>query len=256
VRSVATFSLRSAEQGAADSQVLVPASFTIIAGTVLLSGLGACPSARRLGLIDESYRPMVILGTNPLAVAFAEAFESQGVPTRLISLDRREVSTARLSGLAAVPGSVLDEGLWTEVERSGATNFVALSGSDKANVIACGRVALLAGRRNVFRVSSDRREHAVSQVSVAMPGRLLIDARAMFNDLEERIASGWRFRSTRLTEVFGEDDYRSDLADGSLLVGVIRPSSVDLAVPGQPMRLRAGDKVVALVPGNGNGLSD
>ena len=134
----ATFSLRLAEQGAADSQVLVSASFTVIAGTVLLSGLGARPLARRLGLVDESYRPIVILGTNPLAVAFAEAFESQGVPTRLISLDRREVSTARLSGLAAVHGSVLDEGLWTEVERSGANNFVALSSSDEANVIACG----------------------------------------------------------------------------------------------------------------------
>ncbi len=245
----ATFSLRLAEQGAADSQVLVSASFTVIAGTVLLSGFGARPLARRLGLVDESHRPMVILGTNPLAVAFAEAFEAQGVPTRMISLDRREVSSARLSGLAAVHGSVLDEGLWDQVEESGASTFVALTSNDEANAIACRRVAPLVGRRNVFRVASDRREHATSQMSAITPGRLLVDERATYSSMDERISSGWRFRSTKLTGVFDEGEYVASLPEGALMIGVIRSGSIDLAARGQGLKLRDGDCAVALVPG-------
>ena len=40
-----------------------------------------------------------------------------------------------------------------------------------------------------------------------MPGRLLIDAMATYHDLADRVADGWRFRSTRLTEVFDEAAY-------------------------------------------------
>ena len=130
------FSLRLAEQGAEGSQVLVSATFTVIFGTVMLSGLGARPLARRLGMSGDERSPVVVLGTNRVALGFAEVLEKHNAPVRLISLDRKEVGAARLSGHAALHGSVLDDGLWEEVRESGATTFAALTNSDEVNVLA------------------------------------------------------------------------------------------------------------------------
>ncbi len=242
------FSLRLAEQEQPGSQVLVSATFTVIAGTVLLSGLGARPLARRLGLISETIAPVVILGTNQVAVGLAQAFGRRDMPVRLISLDRREVSSARLSGLVAVRGSVLDERIWHQIDADGAATFVALTGNDEANAIACRRAAPLVGRRNVFRIASDRKEHAPLRSSHLTPGRLLIGDEVTFHQLEERMEAGWFFRATRLTETYGVDDYRADQSEQSLVFAAVRSEHVDFAAAAQPLSLRVGDVVIALVP--------
>ncbi len=242
------FSLRLAEQEAVGSQVLVSATFTVIAGTVLLSGFGSRPLARRLSLIGDDRPPLVILGTNPVAVALAEALDTRGVPAELISLDRKEVSSAKLSGLSARHGSVLDEGLWDQVADSGASTFLALTSNDEANVIACRRVAPLVGSRNVFRVASDRKEHATLMGSASTPGRLLIDGEVTYPVLSERLEAGWRFRATPLTEEFDAEAYRDDRPSDTLPIGVVRRGGLDLAAAGETLPLRPGDVVIALVP--------
>ncbi len=220
----------------------------MIAGTVLLSGFGSRPLARRLSLIGDDRPPLVILGTNPVAVALAEALDTRGVPAELISLDRKEVSSAKLSGLSARHGSVLDEGLWDQVADAGASTFLALTSNDEANVIACRRVAPLVGSRNVFRVASDRKEHATLMGSASTPGRLLIDGEVTYPVLSERLEAGWRFRATPLTEEFDAEAYRAERPPDTLLIGVVRRGGLDLAAAGRTLPLRPGDVVIALVP--------
>src|SRR5690606_14384373 len=59
------FALRLADGGSDGGQVLVTATFTVIAGTVLLSGLTASPLARRLGLVESGVGPAVIIRASP-----------------------------------------------------------------------------------------------------------------------------------------------------------------------------------------------
>ena len=242
------FSLRLVDEGQPGAQVLVSATFTAIACTVLLSGLGARPLARRLGLIRDARRPLVILGTNAVANQLAEALLGRDVPVHLLSLDRKEVSSARMSGLPAVHGSVLDEAVWEWMAEQNVASFVAVTANDEANAVACQRAAPVVGRRNVFRVASVRKEHAPLSAAAHMPGRLLVGPDVTYPVLAERLENGWRFRATPLTEAFDEGAYRARLPADAVVVAAVRPDGVDFAAAAQPLALRPGSVVVSLVP--------
>jgi NhaP-type Na+/H+ or K+/H+ antiporter len=237
-------SLRLADQGAEGGQVIVSATFTVIVGTVLLSGLGARGLARRLDLVGDGREPVVVLGTNAFGRELAEALERHDVPVRLVSLNRTEVSTARLAGLSAVHGSVLDDALWSEIEEGGASAFVAVTGKDEVDVLACRRAATLVDRRHVFRVAPGRREHSRLPAPASAAGRHLVGDIPL-GRFEELLERGWRVRGTPLTDAFDGDDYRST-HPGAVVVGAIRRNGVDLAAGDVPLRLRPGDVVLGL----------
>lgn len=240
------FSLRLDELGEPGSQVLVSATFTVIVGTVLLSGFGARPLARRLGLIDDRRSSVVVLGTNELATDLAEVLERHDVHVDLLSVDRGQVTSARLAGRSATQGSVLDDDLLTRIAREGATSFLAISSSDEANVLACRRVAPMLGRRNVFRVPPRRREHARLHAASSPAGRLVMDG-VSYADLEGRFEHGWRFRATPLTDTFGHAAYEG-AHPGALVLGVLRGSTFEMVATGHQLPLRSGDRVVSFVP--------
>ncbi len=145
--------------GVADSQVLVSATFTVIAGTVLLSGLGSRYLANRLGLIDSDRRAMVVLGANPFARQFGSSLEAQGARVRLIDLDRRELSAARMDGLPANRGTILASETWAEAGILDAGCFVAMTSSDELNTLASRQASDVLGRRHVFQIPPGRPEH-------------------------------------------------------------------------------------------------
>ena len=240
------FSLQLDELGEPGSQALVSATFTVIVGTVLLSGFGARPLARRLGLIDDTSSSVAVLGTNDLATELAEVLERHGIRVDLISLDRAQVSSARLAGRSVTQGSVLDDDLLGRIAGGGASAFVAMSSSDEANVLACRRVALLLSRRDVFRVPPRRREHARLRPFSSPAGRLIMDG-VGYAELDARREAGWFFRATPLTESFEWEAYRAEYPD-ALVVGVIRGSTMTFSASGHAVRLRSGDRVVGFVP--------
>ena len=150
------FSLRLADVGVENSQILVSVTFTVIAGTVALSGLGGRFLASRLDLVRRR-DAIVILGANTFCRTFAATLEQHGAPVRLIDLDRRELAHARLTGLSTHRGSVLDDSTWHAAGISTASSFLAMTGSDELNTLAARRAATDLGRQNVF---SSRRRRA------------------------------------------------------------------------------------------------
>ncbi|HQV58504.1 MAG TPA: sodium:proton antiporter, partial [Ilumatobacteraceae bacterium] len=59
------FALKLADNGHQNSQLLVSAVFTVIAGTVVLSGFGGRPLAKKLGILGGERKTMVLLGASP-----------------------------------------------------------------------------------------------------------------------------------------------------------------------------------------------
>ncbi len=194
----------------------------------------------------------MVLGSNPVARAFAEAMDKVGAPVRLVSLDRKDVSSARMAGLSAHYGSVLDDELWETVEIEGASSFVALTSNDEVNVLACRRVAPLLGRRNVFRVAPARKEHMRLSGAAGAAGRVLLDSAATLASLEERLDEGWKLRATRLTDTFDDAAYRKAHPRAAPFCAV-RKSGVDLNAAGQHLPMRPGDVIIGLVPGDDAG---
>ncbi len=242
------FSLRLTEQDIEGAQLLVSATFTVIAGTVLFSGIFARPLSRRLGLIDDSSFRTVILGSNRMARELAHTLAKLGNTVTLVGMDRRNLSSARMEGLTTHYGSVIDDDTWETVEVEQAGVFVAMSSQDEINALATRRAAQFIGRRNVFQLVPGRR-HARRGVEVlpSSYGRPLFSRTATIDKLESRLDGGWEMTATKLTPEFRAREYFAK-HPAAMVLAAQRRGVVMLHDAGRRIALRPGDAVISLLP--------
>lgn len=243
------FSLRLADLGVDDAQVLVSATFTVILGTVVLSGFGARPLAARLGLIHSGSGSVVILGANPVAREVGRALEQQGVEVRLIGLDRRELATARMTGLQVWRGSVVAEETWEGAGLETASCFLALTDSDELNVLAARDAAEWLGRRDVYQLAPVRPEHGTWRTRRnGSFARALFDPDASIDVLLARLEAGWAIRATPLTERFGAGDHARSQPEALPMFVLHADGGVSPVAVDDRRRPRAGDTLLSLRP--------
>ncbi len=242
------FSLRLANEDIDGAQVLVAATFTVIAGTVLMSGLIARPLARRLGLIDDTKSRTVVLGSNRLARELAHTIAELGSEVSLVGMDRRNLSSARMDGLTTHYGSVVNDETWEEADVAQARLFLAMSSQDEINALATRRAAQLIGRRNVFQlVPRRRRSRRGFATSPIAYGRPLFGHDSDIDKLEGRLDNGWDIATTKLTGEFRAKDYFSE-HPAAMVLGAMRRGNLALHDAGQRLVLKAGDTVISLLP--------
>lgn len=243
------FSLQLAEIGVENSQVLVAASFTVIAGTVLLSGLGSRPLATRLGLVSDEPAAVIVLGANTVSRELASALDAQGATVRLVDLDRRELATARMTGLLAHHGSVFADETWTTLGVQNAPYFIAMTGNDELNTLAARHAASVLGRRQVFQLPPGRPEHrSWWTLPVGTFARPLCSRDTTFSDLATRLELGWKITATHLTEQFGLAEHAAR-HPGALAFFIVDPKgNIELCAGDVTRRARPNETLVALVP--------
>ncbi len=245
------FSFRLSEAGVESSQVLVSASFTVIGGTVLLSGLLSRRLGIRLGLISSGNGPVIVLGANPFATEFAAALEQHGVPARLIDVNPQQLSRARMKGLPTQQGSVISDATWEAAGIKDASGFVAMTQSDEINALAVRYAGEVLGRKQVFQLAPRRKEHAVgTQLPASALARTLFAPDATIDRLNEHLEDGWRIASTRITDQFGAEAHADVHRDAIPLFIVGPKGKVDLIAADARRRPRPGDVVVTLTAGS------
>lgn len=205
------FALRLVEAGNEGAEQLVPITFATIVATVSLYGLAAKPIARWLGVSEEDPQGLLIMGAHPLAQAIGTTLQEQGVNVLLIDSNRRNVSKARMSGLAAHYGSAVSEQVVEALDLSGIGRFLAMTPNDEANSLATLRFAEIFGRSEVYQLPvAARTEGQQSDVSPQhLRGRFLFEAETTFPYLAERFGQGAEIKATRLTERFDDQDFQS-----------------------------------------------
>lgn len=242
------FSLRLTEGDVEGAQILVAATFTVIAGTVLLSGVTARPLARRLGLIEDTGFHTVVLGSNRMARELAHALAELDCEVTLVGMDRRNLSNARMDGLTTYYGSVVHDDTWTEAGVEGSKLFLAMSSQDEVNLLATRRASQLIGRRQVFQLVPRRRKvRGGFAAPVAAYGRPLFAHDATIDKLDSRLEAGWEITSTRLTGEFTAKEYFGE-HPAAMVLAVLRRGTVQLHDAGQRLVPEAGDTVVSLLP--------
>lgn len=241
------FALRLADRGVDNSQILVSATFTVIGGTVLLSGLGSKFLAARLGLVDDEDRPIIILGSSPVARAIAASLEHNGAAVRIVDLDRRQLSAARMDGLAAHHGSVFTDRTWEAAGIEKASQFLAMTSNDELNIIASRHAAGVIGRKHVFQLPPSRPADGtwldMRSGSFARP---LFSKETNFSHLAELLDGGWKVTSTQLTEKFGPDDHARVHPEAIPLFVVDTKDHIHILAADSNRRFRVGETVVTL----------
>ncbi|MFV0478439.1 MAG: cation:proton antiporter [Parahaliea sp.] len=219
----ALFAENLAAAGYPEAAYLVPLTFTVIIGTVVLQSATARPLARLLGVCEPSPRGFLIVGANTFSRSVAEALKTQGFRCVLADSSREDVRAARLAGLETYYGNPVSEHAEMHLDLSGIGGLLAMSRQRYVNVITAIHYRQDFGVKRIFRLASDLsvRKSEKHQVTQGYQGAQLFGENITYGELIVRMNRGWLIRSTRLTEEFTWEQYRQKHGDNCIPLFVV-----------------------------------
>jgi NhaP-type Na+/H+ or K+/H+ antiporter len=204
------FALRLEELGHPQAPLLVPLTFTVIIGTVVLQGLSARALARALGVAEPTLRGVLILGANQVGLAVAKALQATGRRVVIADSSWEQIAEARMAGLETYYGSLVSEHADQHLDLFGIGRFFACSRRAELNELGCLHFASELGRDAIYTLSPPRRKEAppTRRASHAPRAHQLFSEDATYNALAATLARGAQVRSTKLSTEFDFTAYQ------------------------------------------------
>jgi len=219
--------------------LFVPLAFALVFATVLSSGFTLAPLARWLGLTKDNSEGVLIVGANPWSLGLAKALKDMDVPVLVADTNWRRLRGARLEGLSVFYGEVLSENADHRLDHSTFAHLIAATPNDAYNALVCVEFAPELGRHRVFQVSGQEQEDAdPSAINFTARGRTLSTRGRSFDALTRDWWSGWRFRSTTLSDEYTFENYMADRGEGiDVLLSRRADGTLDMLNPTQKSKL-------------------
>ena len=241
------FALRLALDGSPDAALFTPLAFLVVLGTVVVSGLGIGPLAQRLGLANSAARGILIVGASPVARLLAQALKEDAVETLLVDTNRENVARARMDGLDAVWGDVLDDAVQSRLLLSDLRTLLAMTSNDEVNTLACLALRGDFGSEAVWQLPPALNPKASFRREVG--GRELFDAEVGFARLLELARLGGVVKRTKITAEFDLEDFRATYRNEAIpLLKLDRQGVPEPVEASSPLAVSAGEVLYSLVP--------
>lgn len=245
----ALFALRLEQDGVGGAELLVPLTFALIIGTVVLQSATAAPLARRLGVTAPEPRGVLVVGANRVARAVAKALADQDVAVLVADDDWSDIRAARMEGLPTWYGDPVSAHADRTLDLDGLGTLFAMSARREQNSLACVRYRTEFGRHRVHALrvlagGDERRDY----------GSTLRASRLFGTDvtlalLEERLDQGWRTKSTRLSDTFDLAAFHAQHGETALpLFTLDEQGRVHVVSDTRALEARPGRSLTALVP--------
>jgi NhaP-type Na+/H+ or K+/H+ antiporter len=245
----AIFAERLLEQGYEEAGLLVPLTFTMIIGTVLLQSLTARPLARLLGVAEPSPRGFLIVGANPFSRALATALQEHDFRCVIADTNWEDLKQARMAGLETYYGNPASEHAEAHLDLSGIGGLLALSRQRHLNYVSSVHFRNDFGQQRIYAVTApaDEKASGKKKASDTYIGNRLFGDDVSYADLVSAVLRGRRVTSTTLSEEFTWEAYQNKYGEQRtpLFViekgGLIRPFTSDSELePGK------GAEIIAL----------
>lgn len=248
----ALFALQLERTGFPQAELLVPLTFVVIIGTVVLQSLTARPLARALKVAEPEPVGFLIVGAHPLARAVARALMEKKVPVLLADTQWDNVSRARMDGLRAYYGNPLSEHAELYLDLAGLGNLLALTPDMHLNELACARYRRDFGPPHVYALKVRSGEEG--RTAAAKSGRDAFGEEASYAELSRRLFRGAEIRTTPLTEDFGMNEYRERYGERALPLFAVDPKGrVEVFATGTKVEPGPDWSVVAMVDADADG---
>ena len=248
----ALFSLRLEAEGYAGAELLVPLTFMVIIGTVVLQSVTARPLANLLGLSEPEPRGVLIVGASRGARAVAAALKENGFRVRLASTNWAEIRTARMEGLDTYFGNVVSEHADRSLDLVGIGRLLAMSQRPALNSLACMRYRSEFGADAVYALKTAEEKGASEKIAIARPYTCphLFGEEVTLSMLASLLSKGAEIHTTQLTDSFDMDAYRKRHRNRAIpLFALTRTGELRVFAVGWEPEPEAGWCVIGLIPG-------
>lgn len=231
------------------SESIVPLTFLVIVGTVLIYGIFTPWLARVIGLSAPNPQGILFAGASLPVRMIAKSIHEEGYRVLLVDTNFQNVSAARQEGLPAVCASVLSEYVDEEVDLGGLGRMMAMTSNDDLNRLASLEFSGDFGRENAYqlrpRKKATNNKRRTSKAHIE--GRFLFNSELDYDKLEHQIDMGAMLKKTNITEEFTYEDYVFRYGMSSTVLFVIRASGTLDIVASDDQLPKPGDSVISLI---------
>jgi len=217
------FAIRLEESGYAQAHLLMPLTFFIIIGTVVIYGLTASPIARFLKIAEPNPQGILIVGAHHWAREIAKCLMSRGFRVLVIDTNRENIIDTRMEGIPAYYGNVLSENVFDEIDLGGIGRLFALTSNDEVNNLAALHFLGIFDRKELYHLPCNIKKDKMKEpTSPVLRGRILFGQNINYDYLTERFNSGAEIKCTPLTEKFTYSEFKKLYGENAVPLFVIK----------------------------------
>ena len=204
----AIFAERLIALGYEDAAYLVPLTFWIIIGTVVLQSATAKPLALLLGVMEPPRKGFLIIGANAFAREVAKCVKDAGFRAVVTDSNWDNIRLARMDGLETYYGNPVSENAERYLDLAGLGALLLASPYRDVNAVAAVHFRTSFGSHRIYGlnagIDSANTKFRLNQDYV---GRRVFDENLTYSKLASLTAKGYTIRSTTLTDTFDWDAY-------------------------------------------------
>lgn len=236
------------ETGYDEAALLTTLTFGLVFFTVIGHGFTISPLAKKLNLSLEGNEGVLVIGSNPFTVELAKSFQKANIPAMIIDSSWHNLKLARTAGVPNFHGEILSEQTVYGLDTIPYDFIIAAKNDHAYNSLVCTTFMPEYGRTNVFKLDPGRDEN-YEDIMARVGGRSLLTREVSLDELSNKMAQDYTFRTTLLTEQFDYKQYVEEKDDEALFLYFIKPTgkihfyASDMRVTPGP-----GDKIISLVP--------
>lgn len=204
----ALFALRLQEQGYADAALLVPLTFMVIIGTVVLQSGTARLFALWLGVAEPEPRGFLIVSAGPVARAIAMALKKKGYDSLLCDNNWNNVRAARMAGLSTFYGNAVSEYADRRLDLVGLGRLLALSPHPELNALAVHRYRREFGDNNIYTLLNTTGKEGDKNLALPPAGHTAFSKDISYARFASQLSLDAEIRETKLSDSFDFSDYQ------------------------------------------------
>jgi NhaP-type Na+/H+ or K+/H+ antiporter len=247
----ALFAIKLGNAGFADAHLLVPLTFLVIIGTVLLQSATARPIASWLGVAEPESKGFLIISANPVARAIGKALVDQGFRVLLAESSWTNIMAAKMEGLDTYYGNPISEHADRHLDLVGIGQMLALSSHEHLNISSLMHYRLEFGVNAVFAIQSKVTTDTPDNRTAAAirRGKTLFGWDVTYARLAGMLSQGAEIRTTRLTDTFTYQDFISThKGEAILLFAMDVKNRLHVVVKERPLAPKVGWLLISLAP--------
>ncbi|MBS9822271.1 cation:proton antiporter [Vibrio alginolyticus] len=204
------FAIKLTEYGIDEAILLVPMTFMVIIGTVVLQSATARPVALTLGVAEPAPRGFLLIGANRVAREIGQALSRYDRRVLMTDSNWEYISQVRMLGLDYYYGNPISSHADDNLNLIGIGQVVALTPDQHFNIMACMQFVDEFGEDKVHCLqkvktnSNDSEKHSVAQ---EYHGKLLMGGNVSYTQLASMLSRGAEVKHTKLSDNFTYQDY-------------------------------------------------
>lgn len=242
------FALRLTELDIPQIEYLVPVTFLVIIGTVIIYGITSPAVARWLKVSLSDPPGVLIVGGQEWALQIAAILKDKDFNVLVIDTNRININKAKMMGIPAVNESIIGDKIIDLINLEGIGKLLALTSNDEVNSLSVLHFSEIFDKKNLYQLVPDTDNDEAEYSPQHLRGRFLFGKRINYSFITQRFLKGAVIKSTHLTKEFTVDNFKEKYGNSATMLFVITrdnrlvPFTVD-----NKTEVGAGSTIIALV---------